>query len=223
MRDAMEAGRTALRADSEVTAAAVQRMGESERQAYRLGVARAIDDVINNTRDGRNVVERFFGTPNQRARIAAAFDSPEDFERFRTAMTRERGIADVNPQINPRAGSPTSRLTVEGADESPDLTPMLRVMAGHPIDALRQQLSRGVDAYFGVNTPTSNALAPLMFQTTPGANTQVLGILQAEARRRAFDAARAQNRNYGLLSGGAAAGASAGEDNRLSLSGRVRP
>jgi len=208
LRDAMARGRNIFSPDAEVTAATVRRMSGGERDAFRIGLVRAIEDRIGSTTDGRNVVASFFRNPAMREKIAAAFDNPAAFARFEAAMQREMDMAQVNPFMNPRANSMTSRMLAEGADQSIDVpgSALMSFMTGHPIQALRQVGGSALNGLQGMNSATSDALAPILFQTTPAGNAQALGLLNAEANRRAFALRQRRGAGIGLI-GGAASGA----------------
>lgn len=208
LRDAMSRGRNIFSPDAEVTAAMVRRMSGGERDAFRIGLVRAIEDRIANTTDGRNVVTSFFRNPAMREKIAAAFDDPAGFARFEAAMQREIDMARVTPFMNPRANSMTSRMLAEGADQSIDVpgSALMAFMTGHPIQAVRQVGGTALNSLQGMNSATSDALAPVLFQTTPAGNVRALGLLNAEADRRAFALRQRRGTGIGLI-GGAASGA----------------
>ena len=210
MRDAMELGRDIFSRDAELSATVVRRMPDSEREAFRLGAVRAITDRISNTVDGRSVVARFFATPGQRQRLEAAFDNPEDFARFRTAMEREANMVQINRFMDPRAGSPTARLLTEEADQAIDVPgAMTSLLMGETRPAIRGAVAGTMNRMQGIGSQNADVLAPLLFQTTPSGNRTALGLLQAEQARRAFAQRQIENR---LRGGGAGAAGGATSD-----------
>jgi hypothetical protein len=104
--------------DFEMTAAEIRRMTQSERDFFRMGVARGLVDRINSAGDGAEAtrLRQLFGTPFMREKLAATFDNPADYERFAQTMQQEIGIASTNRAIDPRGGSPTMPLAARRDD-----------------------------------------------------------------------------------------------------------
>jgi hypothetical protein len=104
--------------DFEMTAADLRGMSESEREFFRLGVARGLIDRINSAPDNAEAtrLRQMFGTEFMRERMRAIFDKPEDYTRFSQMMDQEMAMAQTNRAINPQGGSPTMPLTARRED-----------------------------------------------------------------------------------------------------------
>ena len=104
--------------DFEMTAKELRGMGESEREFFRLGVARGLMDRINASADNAEAtrLRQMFGTEFMRERLKAIFDDPQDFDRFRRMMDQEISMAQTNRAVNPQGGSPTMPLTARRED-----------------------------------------------------------------------------------------------------------
>lgn len=104
--------------DFDVTAEDLRRMTPSEREFFRIGVARGLTDRINAAPDNAEAqrIRQLFGSPAIRERLRATFDNPEDFTRFSRVMEQEIGIATTNRAIDPRGGSPTMPLAQRERD-----------------------------------------------------------------------------------------------------------
>lgn len=104
--------------DFEMTAKELRGMGESEREFFRLGVARGLMDRINSSADNAEAtrLRQMFGTEFMRERLKAIFDDPQDFDRFRRMMDQEISMAQTNRAVNPQGGSPTMPLTARRED-----------------------------------------------------------------------------------------------------------
>ncbi|MCJ8334661.1 MAG: hypothetical protein MJH10_10510 [Epibacterium sp.] len=111
--DALERGRIAFRADAEDVAFDVSQMSDSERQMFRAGLVRAAREQVERTQDGGDVVRRVIGNEDRRRRLAAAFDTPEDFERFVGALRAEQSRVQNARFVAPGTGSQTQ---MRGAD-----------------------------------------------------------------------------------------------------------
>jgi hypothetical protein len=119
--------------DFEVTAADLRRMSESEREFFRLGVARGLMDRINASADGAEAtrLRQMFGSEFMRERLRAIFDSPDDYNRFARVMDQEISMAQTNRAVNPAGGSPTMPLTARREDiASPPRAPVLGTFIG---------------------------------------------------------------------------------------------
>lgn len=166
-REAMELGRSILRDDADITAKKIAAMDPGDKEFFRAGVAKAIQDKVENTTDGRDVIRSFFSKPSWRNKLEAAFDDPAEFQRFKTAMEREAEMASVNNTINPRGGSQTFRLGAASDDAKIDpigafeqaLQGNFRTALGKAIPSTRSNQ--------GMDSSTADALSPLLFETDP--------------------------------------------------------
>jgi hypothetical protein len=112
--------------------------------------------------------------------------------------------------MDPRANSITSRMQAEGADQAIDVPGVLAsALQGEVAQARRGLLRGALNRAQGIGSHGSDELAPLLFQTTAAGNRSAIGILQAEAARRAFVEQQARNRLRGTIFGGAAGAAGA--------------
>ena len=119
--DAAQEGRrlaTIRPEDFDMSVADIRRMTQSERDFFRMGVARGLVDRINSAADGAEAtrLRQLFGSPFMREKLAATFDNPADYERFARTMQQEIGIASTNRAIDPRGGSPTMPQGVRRED-----------------------------------------------------------------------------------------------------------
>ena len=106
--NAMEMGRGALREDAELTAQAIQKLGDGDKEFFRAGLARAIMDKVQGTSDTGDAVRKIFGTPGIRNRLAAAFPDESAFNSFAASMEREASMYANAQQVMPTRGSQTA-------------------------------------------------------------------------------------------------------------------
>lgn len=195
-KEAMALGRSILSDDADITAKKIAALDPGDKEFFRAGVAKAIQDKVENTVDGRNVVASFFNKPSLRNKLAAAFDSPEEFKRFEALMKREMDMAATNNLVTPRGNSHTERLRA-GADDM-----KIDPVAGPIANLLNLQFGtaakQGVQSLLKpsnqrMNSSTADALAPLLFQKTPQEVEQVLrGLIAAQGTHQAVSAGRSQ-------------------------------
>lgn len=195
-REAMALGRSILGEDVDITAKKIAAMDPGDKEFFRAGVAKAIQDKVENTIDGRNVVASFFNRPSLRNKLQAAFDDPREFARFEALMRREADMAATNNIIAPRGGSQTMRLLSGAEDMKTDAIPpgfWGRLLTGHPLQAARAPLEAAYRRTQGMNGNTADALAPLLFARGPDDTARVLrGLISAQDSNAALSADRAQ-------------------------------
>lgn len=89
MLDAMEDGAKFIKQPSQMTSKQISALSESDREFFRLGAARAIQDKIEAAGDGRDLVKRIFGSSGMRSKLEAVFPDKESFRQFEKAMRNE--------------------------------------------------------------------------------------------------------------------------------------
>lgn len=187
--DAMQMGRGFARGDSEIQARTFANLSQTEREFFRMGVARELEGQIMKAPDGADVVRRIFGSPDKRARLRMLFDNPNDFLRFETAMRQEAAM--TRTARTALGGSPTGRIAAE-QDEGAQLGQMAMDLArGGWMGAAMHAASRGLSRARGLNEATAAEIPPLLLAEDPVQRLQALATLAARRAR--------QNRVGGLL------------------------
>jgi hypothetical protein len=208
LMDAMRSGRNLLAEGAEAserTAAAIQKMSPSEREFFRVGVARGLMDRIDSTVDGaeQTRLNRIFMTSGVRERLRAAFDSEDEFNAFARALEREGNIARTNRTIAPNGGSPTMPMGEKAADLraaptgplTASMTDPSRAPAESLVDAvvnrgggvtstpmvmLQRMRQAGAENAYRRNT---EAMAPMLFTTDPAERARYAQQLVEQAVR----------------------------------------
>lgn len=166
--DAMKLGRSILQEDADITAKSIKDLTQGDKEFFRSGVAKAIQDKVENTVDGRDVVASFFNKLALRKKLEAAFDTPEQFTAFEEAMKREMNMASVNNQVSPRGGSPTFRRGQGAEDMQRDpVTAFEHLLQGNLGGAAGSVARSMIRPNQRMNSSTADALAPLLFETDP--------------------------------------------------------
>jgi len=109
--EAAELGRRFAKNDFDLSTEALSKMSASEREMYRNGVGKALDDIMDQVIDGGNVVRRIFGKKDLRNRIRAGFESDSEFRAFTKKMLGEAELAKTNRAV--LGGSDTARIQAE--------------------------------------------------------------------------------------------------------------
>lgn len=92
MRDALEKGAKALTKAPDDILATMKNMGEGEQDAYRLGVRKAVTDLVASRRDGGDKVSALLGTPKSRSVLTRIFGGKAEFERFISTLHDEEAM-----------------------------------------------------------------------------------------------------------------------------------
>lgn len=200
--EALEMGRKALTADSEITAREIAKLSQGDRDFFREGLKRAIQDIVQNTPDGADAVKRIFGRPALREKIEAAFQDRMAFAKFRSAMEAEAAMYRNAQSVSPRSGSQTELRMAEKADlgDSSMLGDVATAMVSgaSPWRAVLGQIAdRSARALSGVTPKTAPSLTGALFSTDQAANAATIAAVQREIARRQA-AAQALNNRMGL-------------------------
>lgn len=118
LEEALQAGRNILKPAStrnaDKLAMDFSKMSAGEKDLYKMGVARAIQDEIQQVpSEAGNLVKRIFGSPAKRAAIRSAFDSNAEFRAFQLEIQKVAKEAKSFSMV--RTGSRTSFVDAERA------------------------------------------------------------------------------------------------------------
>lgn len=112
--DMLEQGRKFLKGDAEMTAKAISKLSDSERDFLLIGVARELRDLVLNTPDTADSVKKLMNTPLIRDKLKVVFPNMKSFRDFEKVMEREaRFFATKSAMLS---GSRTAPLQAEMAD-----------------------------------------------------------------------------------------------------------
>ncbi len=99
LEDALESGRAFLKDEARVTAKALSRMTEGEREMYRIGALDAIRSAMDNATDGADLVRKIFSKPSQRERLRVLMGSDEGFRQLQDALGIESKMARTRATV----------------------------------------------------------------------------------------------------------------------------
>lgn len=117
MKKALEAGQKFLRNETTLTQKELRALSDDEREMFRLGARKAIDDLISS--DTQAAITRL-GDKKEAlwGKIRAVFDDGESFAKFRDGVTQEIDRMRLERFVNPRGGSQTTPLAEDIAELS---------------------------------------------------------------------------------------------------------
>lgn len=187
-KDAMELGRSILSGkDFDETAAAIAKLSTSEKDFFRIGVARALDDAVKGRLDNADMTKlrQLWGSQSVRERVAAAFDDPAQFKQFGEFMDREMNMALTNQAVDPRSGSITAKVLMRDQQPSPSgpwFNAALNLVRGNPGAAALNVMPRP-SAPGELKSETAAALAPYLFTFKAGDRARLLDALLKQQNR----------------------------------------
>ena len=195
LREAIEDGEGFFRMKPDELEAKVGKMSDSEKEAFRIGVAQAVRNSVDSTADLADAGKKIFGNKKQRKLLRAAFPDDKTFEAFEKRM--EARIEQVITRgYAPRSGSPTALRDQDVSNLSETADAVTSMLMGNPLPAARSALGQVTDRA-STSGRVGRALSQDLFSTDPAAQREFLERL---ARRRAAEQARMAR--AGRLAGG---------------------
>lgn len=170
------------------TEEAVKSMSQSEKEFFRIGVAQSVQDIVENSPDGADVVKRLFGTPRLREAMRLVMPSEEALVQFEQAIEREANMFRTGRIAGFESGSPTARIAEEVADLAADvgITPgkvLEAVTTGSPrplAGGLFQKLSGGQKQ--ALKADVADAIGKILMAGEPEEIVRLLGVLERSTR-----------------------------------------
>jgi hypothetical protein len=185
LREAIEDGEGFFRMKPDELEAKVGKMSDSEKEAFRIGVAQAVRNSVDSTADLADAGKKIFGNKKQRKLLRAAFPDDKTFEAFEKRM--EARIEQVITRgYAPRSGSPTALRDQDVSNLSETADAVTSMLMGNPLPAARSALGQVTDRA-STSGRVGRALSQDLFSTDPAAQREFLERL---ARRRAAEQAR---------------------------------
>ena len=186
-KDAMELGKSVLKGqDFDETADAIAKLSASEKDFFRIGVARALTDAVKGKNDTADLtkLKSLWGSQAVRERVAAAFDDPKEFAKFGEFMDREMTMALTNKAVDPRGGSITSKVMMRDQQppaDGPLFSALLNAARGNPGAAAMNLMPR--PASNDLKSETAAAIAPYLFSFKAGDRARLLDALAKQQSR----------------------------------------
>ena len=97
--EAAELGQKFITSPRKIGPNIFKRMGDHEKEAFKVGVAEELRMKINTSPDGTNIVRKIFGNPDARKRLELVFVNDEAFDAFRKTMENEAKMAATATRV----------------------------------------------------------------------------------------------------------------------------
>jgi hypothetical protein len=187
--------------DHEQVIKMVAGMSQSEKEAFRTGVARDLYGKLMNPSGNFNAAQRLVGSPEMQAKLQPLFDSPAEFELFRAALTRESQLFNTANRV--LGGSQTGkRLQMrEALEEGPGMgEAVAQAVTGGFWSSLTGMAARAIRAG-EMSERTAARLAEMLMSKDPTEVAAVVRALEQHAQSAAPRAVRASRAEAGAGTG----------------------
>lgn len=176
VQDALEEGMAYVRSGANVTGSDVAKMSAAEKQAFRLGVARGLAEVVDKAPDGADVVKRIFGSRSKRAILDPLFENATDKARFQNAMLTEARKTRTRQAII--GNSTTVKQLADKEDTGLAAEGVVNAFVQGPEAAVVQMLRRMGARMGGVTPKVADEIAKLAMSTNPADIQRAIGMLR---------------------------------------------
>lgn len=112
INEAMETGRKALKTDPEILAQQFKSLTDAEKNAYKIGLGKAVRDEAGKVAEGANPYRRVMGTPEKKRRLSAVL-SPKQYKKLEQNLKTEDRLFKLRNEVI--GGSPTSEKQMNRA------------------------------------------------------------------------------------------------------------
>lgn len=116
MEEALEAGRTFVRGDADEIVSGIKTMTEGEKEMFRLGVVKGIQDITENRTLTSDQTRRLFDTDRSNRIFKEIFPNTRELRRFKRVIFREKEFAETNRIL--RGSQTFARQTQADQDET---------------------------------------------------------------------------------------------------------
>lgn len=188
LMDAANMGKRFISGDAEITAKTLAGMADDQKEAFRVGAARALQDMINS--DTQAAVTRLADKKEGLwSKIASVFPDERSFNAFRQQVANEIQKARTERFVSPRAGSHTTPMgqdiTALAENANPLLTAAQKFGQGNymaSISGLAGDLARGAARRLSNPDPKmARELSEMLMTSNP---TQIDAVLAQIGQRR---------------------------------------
>ena len=170
LRDAIDVGKKIFSGTADDLKPIVKNMSESEREAFRIGVAQAIRDRVSNQRDLANSAQDLFGKDRFRSLLREAFPDAKSFGDFEKRMTQRINQEVTRSRTKPSGGSKTAFAQEDAKDVVRDAELFTNLLSGNIGAVGRDVVTRGG----GLGAKVGTRVAGDLFDTNLGNQREIL-------------------------------------------------
>lgn len=171
IRDAIDAGSTIFKGRPEQIKKAVSEMSESEKEAFRIGVAQAVRDRVSDQRTLGNSAQDLFKNQTYKDILREAFPDQQTFDAFSDRMNQRINQEVTRTRVKPSSGSKTAFAEADGREFKENADILANLLSGRPVAAAGQALGRVTQQQSG---GMGQRIARDMFSTDRGVQRAVL-------------------------------------------------
>ena len=180
-------------------------MSDSEKTAFRTGVARNLYDQITRSYQKRNVANEIVNDVKAIAKLEQLFDDPAHFRLFNAALTREAQMFEQAGKI--LAGSQTQKRKFmnEALEEGDDIGQVIgQTVTGNPMSALTGLVARLANKAT-ITPQVADKLADMLMAKNPSEVAAVVKFLEQYEKGLAPKAVQSTATERGAVMGTTAA------------------
>lgn len=170
LRDAIDVGRDIFKGTANDLKPLVKNMSESEREAFRIGVAQAIRDRVSNQRDLANSAQELFGKDRFRSVLREAFPDAKSFAQFQSRMEQRINQEVTRSRTKPSGGSRTTPMAEDARDITRDAELFTNLLSGNIGAVGRDVVTRGG----GLGSKIGTRVAGDLFDTNLSSQRELL-------------------------------------------------
>lgn len=178
MDRALETGRNVFSMSSDDVTTALQGMTTGEREMVQVGLARAIQDQVENRGRGSDVLRTVFKNERIMKSIRAAFQNDQAFRKFQATLIREaamRRTADAVTGNSTTARQIADLIDTQGGAVGRDVFSQL--IEGRPIRAVATAIRQVIFGEKGINERVADRIADMLLSNDPQKMTNALKTL----------------------------------------------
>ncbi len=165
---AMNEGREFMKIDPEKLGMKFKGMPETEKNAFKVGVAKQLRDLADKTLEGGNAYNRIFGRPDNQKRLAAVL-SPEQYKNFAEDMRATDRLFSLRNEI--LGQSPTASKQVAAKE----IAELGGFMTANPQMGVMQAVQSYIRKSFdGLNDRTARQVAEIIFEERPAQKLKII-------------------------------------------------
>ncbi len=172
LRDAVDEGSQIFKSKRpEQIKKAVSEMSESEKEAFRIGVAQAVRDRVSDQRTLGNSAQDLFKSQTYKDVLREAFPDQQTFDAFTDRMNQRINQEVTRTRVKPSSGSKTAFAEADGREFKENADILANLLSGRPVAAAGQALGRVTQQQSG---GMGQRIARDMFSTDRGVQRAVL-------------------------------------------------
>lgn len=184
MDEALDLGRNVFRMDAQALKAELARLDTpAQREMVQVGIARSIEDMAAQTRDGHDLVRKMFGNKKSRDVLRAGFQDDKAFRRFQVTMMREAAMRGTDDAI--RGNSTTAKqladlMETHQGGVGRDVVSLL--MDGKFGQAAAATVRQAIMGEQGISAKVADSLSKLLLSNDPAKIQRAMTALARKER-----------------------------------------